>query len=386
MKRAAPLEGICVLDLTRLIPGPFCTLILADLGAEVIKIEEPNIGDYERQIGPFQGKMAYRFMLLNRNKKSVSLNLKGERDHKKFIELVGKSDVVVEGFRPGVMDKLGIGYYDLKKINSNLVYCSINSYGYSGPYKNKVAHDINILAETGLLDLMGFSDGPPVIPGIQLVDTVTALYAVIGIQAALAARSKTGEGQHVDVSMHDCTFSLMFDSIRYALAEGRTPMRGVGRLTGGLANYNIYKTKDHRYVAVGALEKKFKNTFLRCLGLDEYVEESGAVTESEVNTQKEKMIKERLQDIFKQKSLAEWQDILGPSNVFFSPIVTVQEVLKDPQLKSREMIMETEHPVAGKIVQIGSPIKLSAMPVDLDRLPAPQLGEHTLQVLGQESE
>jgi crotonobetainyl-CoA:carnitine CoA-transferase CaiB-like acyl-CoA transferase len=378
-----PLEGITVLDLTRLIPGPFCTLILADLGAEVIKVEQPGTGDYERQIGPFQEKMAYRFMLLNRNKKSIGLNLKQDKGREIFIDLVRQADVVVEGFRPGVMSRLGLGYDDvLRGVNEGLVYCSLTSYGHSGPYRDKVAHDINILAATGLLDLIGAADGPPVIPGVQLVDTVTALYAVIGIQAALAAKTKTGKGQHVDLSMHDCAFSLMFDSVRYPLAEDRVPVRGKERLMGGLANYNIYQTRDNRYIAVGALEKKFHEKLLKEIGLAEYIEQNGSVTASEVNPEKEEVIRNRFREIFKEKSSKEWQQILGSANVFFSPVDTVADALEDEQLKSREMVVDTEHPVAGAIKQIGSPIKLSEAPVQLERLSAPRLGEHSVALLG----
>ena len=377
-----PLEETCVLDLTRLIPGPFCTLILADLGAEVIKIEEPGVGDYERQIKPFQGEMAYRFMLLNRNKKSIGLNLKEERGREIFLDLVRQADVVVEGFRPGVMERLGLGYGDLRSVNEGLVYCSLTSYGHSGPNRDKVAHDINILAITGLLDLIGEADGPPVIPGVQLVDTVTALYAVIGIQAALATKARTGKGQHVDLSMHDCAFSLMFDSVRYPLAEGRVPERGKERLMGGLASYNIYQTKDGKYIAIGALEKKFNEKLLRKIGLDEYVEEDASVTTSEIVYEREEAVRTRFKEIFREKTLAEWQDLLDPENVFFSTVDTVAEALEDEQLKAREMILETGHPFAGTIRQIGSPVKLSESPVDLGRLPAPRLGEHTMEILG----
>jgi len=382
MKMPLPLEGITVLDLTRLIPGPFCTLILADLGAEVIKVEQPGIGDYERQIRPFQGEMAYRFMLLNRNKKSIGVNLKQDEGREIFLDLVRQADVVVEGFRPGVMNKLGLGYDVLKSVNESIVYCSLTSYGHSGPYRDKVAHDINILATTGLLDLIGAADGPPVIPGVQLVDTVTALYAVIGIQAALASRIKTGRGQHVDLSMHDCAFSLMFDSVRYPLAEDRIPVRGKERLMGGLANYNIYQTRDDRYIAVGALEKKFHEKLLKEIGLAEYIEQDGSVTASAVNPEKEEVVKNRFREIFKEKTLKEWQQILETANVFFSAVDTVADALEDEQLKSREMVVETEHPFAGAIKQIGSPIKLSENPVDLERLPAPRLGEHSMEILG----
>jgi len=382
MGNSLPLAEISVLDLTRLIPGPFCTEILADLGAEVIKIEPPGIGDYERQIRPFQGKMAYRFMLLNRNKKSVALNLKENRGREIFLDLVRQSDVVVEGFRPGVMERLGLGYGDLKCVNEGLVYCSLTSYGHSGPNRDRVAHDINISAITGLLDLIGEAEGPPVIPGVQLVDTVTALYAVIGIQAALASKTKTGKGQHVDLSMHDCAFSLMFDSARYALAEGRVPVRGKERLMGGLANYNIYETKEGRYVAIGALEKTFHERLLVEMGLDEYIEDDKSVTTSEVNPEKEEVMKRRFKEVFRGKTLKEWRKILEPANVFFSPVETVADALEDPQLKAREMIVETVHPVAGAIKQIGSPVKLSESPVDIERLPAPLLGEHTVEILG----
>jgi len=261
-------------------------------------------------------------------------------------------------------------------------YCSLTSYGYSGPYSDKVAHDINTLAITGLLDLIGTADGPPAIPGVQLVDAVTALYAVIGIQAALAAKVSTGKGQHVDLSMHDCAFSLMFDSARYALAGGQAPVRGKGRLTGGLANYNIYLTKDSRYVAIGALEKKFHEQLLKKMGLSEFIEQGGAVTVSQVNPEREEALKRRFEEIFKEKSLKEWQEILEPANVFFSPVNTVADALKDEQLKSRAMVVETLHTCAGPITQIGSPIKLSENSVNLERLPAPLLGEHSMEILG----
>ena len=377
----ASLDGIRILDLTRLIPGPYCTMILADLGAEVIKVEEPQVGDYERQIKPIYKGMAYRFMLLNRNKKSLGLNLKRPEGRNIFLDLVQRSDVVVEGFRPGTMAKLGIGYKKLKEVKNNLIYCSINSYGYSGPATQKVAHDINILAQIGLLDLMGPAEGPPVIPGVQLVDTVTALFAVIGIQAALTTKSKTGRGQHVDMSMHDCAFSLMFDSARYPLGEKRVPVRGRERLSGGLANYNVYRTKDGHHIAIGAIEKKFKDRLFQKLGLEAYIEKDGAITTSEVNPEKENVVKNRLAEVFSRKDLKEWNDILEAENIFFSPITNIEEALTDPQLVHREMVVAARHPIAGDYTQIGSPVKLSETPPDINRLPAPRLGEHTREIV-----
>ena len=376
-----PLEGTRILDLTRLIPGPFCTMILADLGAEVIKIEEPKIGDYERQIKPIVNGMAYRFMLLNRNKKSLGLNLKAEEGRRIFLDLARRADVVVEGFRPGTMTKLGLDYPKLKEVKPDIIYCSISSYGYSGPAVQKVAHDINILAQIGLLDLIGSAEGPPVIPGVQIVDTVAALYAVIGVQAALANRKRTGNGQQVDISMHDSAFSLMFDSARYPLGEQRLPERGRERLSGGLANYNIYSTRDGQYIALGAIEKKFKDRLFQKLGLDEFIETDAAVTTSEVNPAKESALRKRLTEIIGKKDLKEWNAILEPENIFFSPILNIEEALKDPQLAARGMVVEAHHPVAGSYTQMGSPIKLSDTPPDIERLPSPRLGEHTREII-----
>ncbi|WP_028322451.1 CaiB/BaiF CoA transferase family protein [Desulfatiglans anilini] len=378
---ALPLDGIAILDLTRLIPGPFSTLILADLGAEVVKIEPLIVGDYERQIGPFQNGMGYRFMLLNRNKRSIALNLKESAGREIFMRMVQSSDVVIEGFRPGVMENLGLGYNDLNKINEKIIYCSISSYGHTGPYREKVAHDINILAVTGLLDLIGAPGGRPVIPGVQLVDAVTALYAVIGIEAALAEREKTGYGQEIDLSMQDCCFSLMFDSVRYEMSNAERPQRGKGRLTGGLARYNLYETKDERYIVLGALEKKFYEHILKKLHLENFYEDSEFLTASEVDENREEMLKIELQRIFKTKSAREWEKLLDEENVFFNVLNTVSEGLNDQQLKSRGMIAETKHPIAGDIKQIGCPIKFSRASISLERFPAPRLGEHTKEIL-----
>jgi len=376
-----PLEGIRILDLTRLIPGPFCTMILADLGAEVIKIEEPKIGDYERQIKPLVNGMAYRFMLLNRNKKSVGLNLKAEAGREIFLNLARRADVIVEGFRPGAMAKLGLDYPSLKEAKPDIIYCSISSYGHAGPAVQKVAHDINILAQIGLLDLIGPVEGPPVIPGVQIADTVSALYAVIGIQAALTSRDRSGQGQQVDISMHDCAFSLMFDNARYPLGEKRLPKRGSERLSGGLANYNIYQTRDGKHIALGAIEQKFKNQLLQKLALAEFIEDTDAVTASEVDPGRDSALKKRLSEIIGNKDLEELNDLLTPENICFSPVLDIEGALRDPQLAAREMVVEARHPVAGSYTQLGSPLKLSGSPPDIERLPAPRLGEHTREVI-----
>lgn len=374
------LKGTRVLDLTRLIPGPFCTSLLAELGAEVLKVEEPTGGDYERQTKPLLDGMGYRFRMLNRNKKSVALNLKRDEGREAFLRLARRADVVVEGFRPGVMDKLGLGYEELKAANPGIICCSLSSYGHRGPKREQVAHDVNILADIGLLDLMGSEDGPPAIPGIQLADTVTSLYAAFGILASLLERAKTGEGRYLDVSMQDCAFSLMFDALRYYLADGRVPERSRERLTGGLANYALYVTRDERYLAVGSLEKKFKDELLHLVGLGEYVKVGGGVTSSEVDQAKETELKAKLADIFRQKTQAEWMEVLGPANICVSAVKTVADAASDEHLRVRGMLVECPVGNGQTFTAIGSPIPMADGVLGGEQ-PAPHLGAHTREVL-----
>lgn len=376
-----PLKGIRILDLTRLIPGPFCTMMLADLGADVIKVEEPTSGDYERQIGPFIGSMAYRFLLLNRNKKSLAINLKQNKGKKIFLELVKGSDCLVEGFRPDTMKGLGLDYYHVREINPGVVYCSMSSYGHTGPYRDRNAHDLNILAESGILHMTGYPDGPLAIPGIQVVDIITALYAAIAILSALMVRRQTGRGQHLDISMFESAYTLLFDFARYVWGEGREPQRGSERLCGGLANYNIYSTKDQKTVAVGALETKYKNRLLRILGMEGFIEEGGKITTTGVSHDKEREAKEAMKEIFSKKSLEEWNEILGPANCFYSSVKTVSDALSDPQALHRGMVSKGSHPLCGPFMQLGTALRFSETPIDLQRLPAPALGQHTVSIL-----
>lgn len=376
-----PLKGIRILDLTRLIPGPFCTMILADLGADVIKVEEPAAGDYERQIHPSIGPVGYRFLLLNRNKRSLALNLKHKRGRDIFLDLAKKCDCVVEGFRPGTMKGLGLDYKNIKGINPGVVYCSMSSFGHTGPHKDKVAHDLNILAASGILHMTGSSEGPPVIPGVPIIDIVTALYATIAILSALMAKRQTGAGQHLDISMFDSALSLLFDVARYVWREEREPMRGNERLCGGLANYNIYETKDHKLLTVAALETKYKRRLFQLLGMEDFIEAEESITTTKVSLDKEQKAQEAMKNIFCEKTLEAWNEIFGPANCFYSPVNTVSEALSDPQALHREMISEGYHPLCGHYKQLGSALKFSEKPVDLQRIPAPGLGQHTVSIL-----
>ena len=379
-EKTVPLQGIRILDLTRLIPGAFCTAILADAGAEVIKVEEPNFGDYERQIPPFIGPMASRFLILNRNKKSIALNLKEEKGREIFVEMATEADILVEGFRPGTMKKLGLDYESLRKVNERLIYCSISSFGQDGPYRDIVAHDINILGITGFFDITGMKGGPPVIPGVQIADSIAAMNAALGLLIALIGREKTGRGQFLDISMLDGVISWLFDAARYLFAGEKVPGRGEGRLWGGFPNYNLYETKDGKFIAVGSLETKFKNLLLRKLGRDDLVEEGGGITSAELK-ECDRELESFLRQSFLTRTRDEWMEELRELNICVGPVNTLEEAVSHPQAVFREMILNINHPFAGEIKQIGSPLKFSDFSPNVNRLPAPRLGEHTREIL-----
>jgi len=372
-----PLEGIKILDLTRLLPGPYGTMLLGDLGAEVIKIEEPEQGDYARWYPPYIRGVGSRHLLLNRNKKSMTLNLKmpeGKAILRKMAE--AGADVLIEQFRPGVMDRLGLGYGDLEKLNPRLIYCSLTGFGQQGPYRDIAGHDINYIGIGGILGLTGPKGGPPAIPGIQIADLVAGgLYAVIGILTALVARQKTGRGQFVDVSMLDGVVSLIPDAAALYFAEGEAPRMGERRLTGGLPQYQVYRTKDGKYIAIGALEEKFWANLCRLMGKPEWAHQ--APREKEARTQQ---IKEEMNRIFLTKTRKEWLDRLMKEDTCATAVYSLEETFSDPQVIHRKMVVETDHPRAGRVRQIGIPIKFSDTPGEI-RFPAPEFGEHTEGIL-----
>ncbi|HLB12775.1 MAG TPA: CaiB/BaiF CoA-transferase family protein [Dehalococcoidia bacterium] len=372
-----PLEGIRVLDLSRLIPGPYCSLLLADMGAEVIKVEDPQGGDHGRQTTPFIGGMSSRFLLLNRNKKSIALNLKSQEGRRIFLRLAEKADVILESFRPGTMDKFGLEYEKVSAVNPRIIYCSISAYGQDGPYRDIVAHDVNILGLAGLLDITGGRDGQPVIPGVTIADNAAAMFAALGILAALLAREKTGRGRFLDVSMLDSVMSWLFDSVQYQLALGRTPGKSEGRLWGGVPLYGVYETKDGKFVTLGSLEPKFKEQLLKKLGREDLIADRGTLSEVGVATNEE--LAGFLRSTFLTRTQEEWVRELEPLNICFSPVNTIGEALSHPQVVSRRMVMEVDDPVAGHTRVIGDPLKVSEPPVEPG--PAPLLGQHTGEFL-----
>jgi len=373
-----PLDGITVLDLTRLLPGAVATMMLGDFGAGVIKIEEPGVGDPARQsragIQKKEGQPGAYFLATNRNKRSITINLKHERGREIFLKLVEKADVVVEGFRPGVMDRLGVGYETLKQINPQLIYCAITGYGQDGPYRLKAGHDANYLSVAGLLSVNGPKGGPPVLSGVQLADLAGgSLHAVVGVLLALQARARTGEGQFVDVSMMDGSLALMFVPFASYLANGAQPERGNEGLSGRYACYQIYETKDGRHLSLGALEPKFWESACRVLGREDFIEKCFS------NSAQEEMIA-AFREIFKTRTASEWLAAFETVDTCIALINDIAEMIDDPQVRHRRLIAEVEHPEAGKIKQIAPTVKLSATPGAIQS-PPPLLGAHTREIL-----
>lgn len=361
-----PLSSVRVLDLSRLLPGPYCTMILADFGAEVIKIEEPHIGDYARAYAPKIDEDSAFFHSLNRNKKSVCLDLKSAEGKANFLQLVKHSDVIVESFRPGVMKRLGMDYETLKEVNPRLIYCAITGYGQTGPYVDQPGHDVNYISYAGLLNMLGERNGKPVIPAVQIADIGGgAMPATIGILLALMAREKTGKGQMVDISMLDNVISWMPTLLPDYLATNNEPTRGNVVLSGKLACYEVYQTKDKKWLSVGALEPKFWAAFCKTIGREDFIVNLNAAT-----TVQDEM-KLQIQKIIAQKTQAEWMTIFRAIDACVAPVYSFEDMVNDPQVKAREMIKNGE---------VGIPIKLSETPGEIKKQ-APKLGEHTDEIL-----
>lgn len=370
-----PLTSIRVLDLTRLLPGPHCTMMLADFGAEVIKVEDPKIGDYARESEPKLDDDSAFFHMLNRNKKSICLDLKSDYGIEMFKKLVKDADVVVESFRPGVMERLGIDYDILKKINAGIIYCSITGYGQTGPYVDQPGHDINYLSYSGLLQLMGEKEGKPIVPATQIADIGGgALPATIGILLALFEREKSGEGQSVDISMTDGVVSMLQIMLSEYLANSVQPKRGEHELSGGMACYEVYQTKDKRWLSVGALEPKFWRAFCTT------IERADLIPKLMTPPEEQETMKQTIQSVISQKTLDEWMETFSEVEACVAPVLTFDEVVEDPQIKERDMFPTLNYSSLGQMKQIGIPIKLSNTPGKIDAQ-APKLGEHTDMIL-----
>lgn len=372
------LTGLKILDFSTLLPGPYATLMLGDLGAEIIKISSPDKPDIVADYPPFiEGtNLSANQAWLGRNKKNLFLNLKTKEAVEIVKKLVLEYDIIIEQFRPGVMERLGLGYEELKKINPRLIYCSLTGYGQTGPLKNNAGHDINYLARSGNMNYSGRKTTGPVLTNMQIADIgVGSLHSVIGILSAVHYRTVTGKGQYVDVSMFDGL--IPFNAMEGAgfLAGGDEPKRESTRLNGGSA-YDFYETKDGRYLSVGSLEPKFWKNFCECIERPELIERT--VMPHDIEDLKE-IVGKRM----KEKTLKEWTEIFEGKDVCVEPVLTMKEaLLEDEHVKTRELVVDVEIPDfhGKKIKQMGTPLKLSECPIKYEKAGYP-LGYHTEEIL-----
>lgn len=370
----APLEGVCILDLTRLFPGPLATMMLGDLGAEVIKVEDPHSGDLTRYWPPLKAGIGTGFLALNRSKLSFTVNLKDPRGRELFLKLAEKSDVVVEGFRPGVIDRLGIGYQQLKQARHDIILCSISGYGQDGPFRERAGHDINYCARTGVLGLTGGRNGPPTMLGVQVGDVTGGTWqALAGILGALFQRERTGQGQWLDVAMTDGALTTAALMLADAFVGETIPPRGEAPLAGGYPGYGVFETADGRYLSVGALEPHFFDVLCEALGLPEHKGKTGLLGAEGL------AVREQIARAFKTRTLREWLSVFEKVEACVEPVLEGNEVLSEPQLNHRGMFFEMDHQTAGTLKLMSTPLRLANR--NRPHLPPPRLGEHTADIL-----
>jgi crotonobetainyl-CoA:carnitine CoA-transferase CaiB-like acyl-CoA transferase len=374
-----PLDGLRVLDLTRLLPGGYASMILSDFGADVIKVEDTRMGDYIRWSLPhYEGAetsaRSALFLALNRGKRSIRVDLKHAQGKEVLLRLVRDADVLLESFRPGVLSRLGVGYERLREENPGLVYCAITGYGQDGPLRERSGHDSNYLGLNGLLGLTGEEDGPPVQPAGQIADLGGgALMAVVGVLVALRERERSGEGQFVDCSMFDGSLSWLALVAAEMLASGNVPRRGHLSLAGGVVCYRPYACADG-YVTLGALEPKFWSEFCRGVGREDLVEHAFDPPGSDAHRE--------VTEIFAARSREEWRRFASEHDCCLEPVLELDEVLSSEVVAEREMVVELAQPGAKTPVRLlGAPFKLSRTPAQPTRAPGPSLGEHTREVL-----
>ncbi len=374
-----PLAGLTVLDLSRLLPGPFCSLLLADFGADVIKVEDTGMGDYIRWSppyydGPDETARSAMFLALNRGKRSVRIDLKSERGREVLVRLAADADVLIESFRPGVLDRLGVGYERLREQNPGLVYCAISGYGQDGPNRDRSGHDINYLGLNGVLGLTGERDGPPIQAAGQIADLGGgALMAAVGIFVALRERESSGEGQLVDCSMFDGALSWLAMVAAEALATGRARRRGDLQLAGRFVCYRPYQCADG-YVSLGALEPKFWRAWCEGVGRAELIDRQFDAPGSDAHA--------AVSEVFKQRTRDQWRGFASEHDCCLEPVLDLDEVLDSELVRAREMVVAIDQPGAhDPVKQLGAPIKLGRTPAQPGRRPAPALGEHTDEVL-----
>ena len=372
-----PLKGIRVLDLTRILAGPYATMILRDLGAEVIKIEQPGVGDEARDFGPFKNDFSLYFMSVNRGKKSITLNLKSPRGKELFLELVKGSDILVENFRPGTMEKLGLDYESLKTHHPSLLYAACSGFGQTGPYAMRGAYDMIIQGMGGIISITGEPDRPPVRVGTSIGDITSALFTAIGILSALRHRDQTGEGQLIDVGMLDCQVAILENAMVRYFSTGDIP-RPLGRRHPAITPFEVFESADG-YVVIAIGNNELWRKFCEHVGHSELIDDDRFNTNA-LRTENHESLFPILAEIMSRRTTDAWVEALEAIGVPCGPVNTVDKVANDPQVLARDMIAEVEHNTTGTVQIPGIPIKLSETPGQIDA-PAPNLGEHTSEVL-----
>lgn len=373
------LEGIRVLDLTRVLAGPYSTMLLGDLGADIIKIEPPVVGDDSRQFGPYLNDESVYFMSLNRNKRSMTLNLKKEKGKEIFLEMVKTADIVIENYRPSTMEKLGLGYDKLKEINPGIIYAAVSGYGHTGPYSKKAAYDAVIQAMSGLMSVTGESGGNPVRVGTSISDINAGLFVTIGILAALNYRNQTGIGQKVDVAMLDSSVAILENAISRYLVNKEIP-RPSGNRHKSITPFESFKTRDGEIMIAAGNDALFAK-LCKLFNKEEWINDE-RFKSNYSRTENVDILKEYITEVTISKTTEEWQRLLDDFGIPNSPINTIDKVIENPQIIHREMLQEIEHPVAGATKVLGVPIKLSESPGKIVS-PSPVLGQHTEEILGE---
>ncbi len=371
------LQGIRVLDLTRVLAGPYATMVMADLGADVVKVEMPKTGDDARQFGPFVGEESAYFMSINRGKRSIVLNLKDEEDKNVFLSLAEKADVVMENYRPGTMEKLGLGYDHLKEVNPTVIYAATSGFGHTGPYAKRPAYDAVVQAMGGLMSITGPEGGPPTRVGTSIGDITSGLFTVIGVLAALQHRHHTGEGQKVDVSMLDCQVAILENAIARFVVKGEVPKPG-GNRHPSITPFEPFETEDGEIMIAAGNDALFAK-LCRVLGTEAWLEDERFATNTQ-RTENIEIIVPLINDLTRKKKTSKWQELLDEAGIPNGPINSIDQVLSDPQVKARDMVKEVEHPTAGLLKMAGVPVKMSKTQGKI-KSPAPELGEHQEQVI-----
>jgi CoA:oxalate CoA-transferase len=375
-----PLEGIRVLDLTRVLAGPFCTMMLSDLGAEVIKVEVPGTGDDSRAFGPFRNGQSLYFITINRGKESIAINLKTDEGKEILKKLLNECDVLVENFRPGTMEKLGLGWDYLKTLNPRLIYAAISGFGHSGPESKRPAYDILVQAMSGVMSITGWPDSPPTRVGLSMGDITAAIFGATGITTALYQREKTGLGQKIDVAMLDCQLAILENALVRYQVDGKSP-QPLGSRHPTITPFQAFQASDAWFVVAVGNDALWKS-FCMATGRDDLFADARYATNSDRTKHYSDLIPV-LQTMFTTQTSHYWLELMEKNGIPAAPVNDIEHVMKEPQLAARNMFIKLEDELAGTVTIPGNPIKMESLPEVDSRSPAPAIGQHTSKILAE---